>query len=308
MLVGGSMFARRRTTFLLVIVALFLLPVAVWYSLALLGVVDAPSSTSLVGFGCGLVAGAIVLFEMGLWVRKKMRGYRRVLFIPLGSAKRWMFLHIWLGLLALPLALIHSGFQFGGPLSAWVLALFIVVSASGIWGLALQQSLPERLLSDIPQESVASQIDVVMRSHLLDAEQLILALTDTHPVGEDEFLNPALRGNRPQTLAPSSAATVLRDFFTGEIVPYLLFGQASHSALRSADQTRHLFARLYEQLPAHAREHVQKLEQKCDLRRELDTQRSLNYWLHGWLYFHFPFSVALMVLMIWHAVVALKFW
>src|SRR6202035_4104613 len=107
-----------------------------WWGLARFGVVDFPSGSDGVGFVCGAIAGLIVLFEMLLWGRKKCRCRRRLFFlIPLGPARWWMFLHIWLGLLALPLAIVHSGFHFGGPLSAWVLALFLIVSASGVWGL-----------------------------------------------------------------------------------------------------------------------------------------------------------------------------
>src|SRR4051812_4715245 len=66
-----------------------------------------PGGGSLPGFAFGMLGGAIILFEMLLWPRKSLlRGF------SLGRAKVWMTAHIWLGLLTVPLLLMHGGFNF----------------------------------------------------------------------------------------------------------------------------------------------------------------------------------------------------
>src|SRR5262249_192819 len=58
-----------------------------------------PQPWSPFGIGCGVVGGAIVLFEMAILPRKWLRGRR------LGPTAVWMRLHIWLGLCSLPIVL-----------------------------------------------------------------------------------------------------------------------------------------------------------------------------------------------------------
>ena len=66
-----------------------------------------PGGGSPPGFAYGVLGGGIILFEMLLWPRKSLwRGWR------LGRTKLWMTAHIWLGLLTLPLLLLHGGFHF----------------------------------------------------------------------------------------------------------------------------------------------------------------------------------------------------
>ena len=56
---------------------------------------------------------------------------------PGGSAapRRWMRMHIWLGLLAVPCIWFHSGFALGGALTTALMWLFYIVIVSGIVGL-----------------------------------------------------------------------------------------------------------------------------------------------------------------------------
>ena len=71
--------------------------------------------------------GAIILFEMLLWPRKSLwRGWR------LGRTKLWMTAHIWLGLLTIPLLLLHGGFHFSlttSTLAAVLMWLLVLVVA-----------------------------------------------------------------------------------------------------------------------------------------------------------------------------------
>src|SRR5262245_13312614 len=86
-----------------------------------------PSGSSPPGFALGVFGGSIILFEMLLWPRKSLlRGFR------LGRTKVWMTAHIWLGLLTVPLLLMHGGFNFNlssatlATLLMWLLVLVVV--------------------------------------------------------------------------------------------------------------------------------------------------------------------------------------
>src|SRR5438874_690559 len=140
-----------------------------WYAFACLGAERLPGGSSLPGFTFGVLGGAICRFEFLLWPRKKKRNWR------VGRTQVWMRAHIWLGLLSTPLLVLHSGFTLGGALSSWLMVLFLAVIGSGIFGLALQQVLPRRMLAEIPAESIYSQIPRVRRQFREEAEQLVLA-------------------------------------------------------------------------------------------------------------------------------------
>src|SRR5262245_65335307 len=86
----------------------------------------------------------------------------------------WMNAHICLGLLTVPLLLLHSGGRLGGTLSTLLVALFGLVIVSGIWGLLLQNLMPRMLLEAAPVETVYSQIDRVGRQYAAEARRLVL--------------------------------------------------------------------------------------------------------------------------------------
>jgi hypothetical protein len=252
-----------------------------------------PSSPFGVATGVGLLL--IVLFEMALWPRKGLRGRR------LGRTKLWMRLHVWVGLVGLPVALAHAGFGFGGPLPAVTLALFLLVTFSGVWGLVMQQWLPEKILADIPEETVASEIDHAIRVHQDEATRLVRGLVEVPP-GKDEASTPA----GPVVVGPPAADLVA--FRDALLLPYLEGGRRTGSPLAARAEAQRRFARLRSVIPVPAHPALARLEALCDLRRQWDALARLNVWLHGWLLLHLPLSVAMTGLMLVHAVRALKYW
>ena len=122
---------------------------------------------SLPGFTFGVIGGLICLFEFLLWPRKALRSVRIV------RVQSWMIAHIWLGLLSLPILVLHSGFHLGGSLSRAVMVVFLVVIASGVWGLTLQNLLPRKMLSDVPAETIYSQIDRIIGQFHDEAARLV---------------------------------------------------------------------------------------------------------------------------------------
>src|SRR6195256_4048106 len=107
--------------------------------------------TSL-GLIFGTIALSIFIFAALLGVRKKLVLWR------VGTLQRWMRAHIWLTLLTIPLVILHSGFRLGGPMTTLLMALYLVVMVSGIYGLVLQHYVPTVMMERLPAESVYEQI------------------------------------------------------------------------------------------------------------------------------------------------------
>ncbi|HEY1187601.1 MAG TPA: hypothetical protein VGE74_08075 [Gemmata sp.] len=250
-----------------------------------------PLPSSAFGISCGILGGAVITFEMLLVFRKMFRRFR------LGRTRTWMRLHIWLGLLCLPIIWIHGGFGFGGPLPATTMILFLLVIGSGIWGLVMQQWLPQKILADIPGETIASQIDRLGEYNADEARQVITALTTVPP--ETESAEPLISG---------PLKVEIETFRDAVLLPYLERGRWSRSPLTAPAEAERRFARLREAVPPAARSALDKLQGFADLRRRWDDQKTLFAWLHAWFLVHVPLSWAMFALMILHAVKALKYW
>jgi hypothetical protein len=294
-----------------------------WYFLASRGQSRLPGGSSVPGFAFGVIGGLIILFEFFLWPRKKVRTWR------IGKTQTWMKAHIWFGLLAVPLLILHSGFRLGETLSAVLMILFIAVILSGIWGLVLQQIIPRRMLNEIPAETIYSQIDRAVEFLVGEAEQIVAATcgigsgTDTSaPVfanvsSETHITVGAMRkvgstqGRVVRTIVPPepiAGTEWLRDVYDRVIGPYLRKGDRSKSTLVSANRSVATFQELRTKVPIDAYPAVDAIEDLCLQRRQFDRQRRLHHWLHGWLLVHVPLSVALVALMVVHIIVTLKYW
>lgn len=282
--------------------------------------------SSVPGLTFGIIGGVLILFEFLLWWRKKVRTWR------IGRTQVWMQAHIWLGLLTLPILILHSGFRWGGMLSTVLLALFLIVIASGVWGLILQQYVPRKMLDLIPAETIFSQIDRVSQQFSDEAARLVdavcgppadiagesadLALVSSRPTEQGSFLTVGavrsvgkVQGRVLQTQVPRATvadAEPLRDFFHQTVAPFLA-GSVTTSPLWLTNRATQMFADLRLKLPPAAHEAVTTLEGICTQRRQLHIQERLHVWLHNWLLVHFPLSVALVLLMFVHAFVALKY-
>ena len=283
-----------------------------------------PGGASAPGFTFGVVGGLIILFEFLLWFRKKVRVWR------IGRAQAWMVAHIWLGLLCLPLFIYHSGFQFNGVLSNILTVLLIVVIASGVWGLILQQLLPRRMLDDLPAETIYSQIGYLSEQLLLEGEQIVRATCGPAPgeatkPGDDpeeqalhmHMVVGAVRtvgqvqGKVLETRASTPAvpdSEGLRIFFKTSVAPFLKQGPEPSSPMRHQARAAAMFQELKIQVPRAAHGAIDTLERMCTQRRQWALQARMHFWLHNWLWIHLPLSVALVVLMVVHAFVAIKYW
>jgi len=296
-----------------------------WYAWASGHAEEWPGGSTPVGLTLGIVGGLLILSEFFLWPRKQVRSWR------IGRVKHWMAGHIWLGLLTLPLLILHSGFLLGGTLSTVLTVLLVIVVLSGVWGLYLQQTIPKRMLDEVPGETIYSQIEHISHLTKQEAERLVdatcgragLDQRDSPDEAADYDSAPAyvvvgavrsvgrLQGNVLQTSVPSSpvpGSEPLRIFFNQEVRPYLLRGFHSSSPLSSRSRAEGIFRDLRTQLDPRAHPTVEAIAAACEQRRQHDLQIRLHRWLHGWLLIHLPLSIALVILMFIHVYVALKYW
>ena len=289
-----------------------------------------PTGSSDVGLLAGIVAGGLILFEMGIWLRKKVRTWRR-----LGPAKIWMIAHIWFGLAIIPIAFIHSGWQFGGPLSTSLMLLLLAVVASGIFGLVIQQYVPTQMFEEVPAETIYSQIDNIVHFYRDDAVSLIqnaCGVTgldkdrDVSGLSEEEFellesspsfhvittvqstgeyQGKVFQAQVRESMAHNSPAVV--EFFEEYIDPFLKPGSVSSLPLADFGYANTLFDRLRGKIDPKMKPVVNQLQEICDQRRQLIRQAQLHWLLHGWLLIHLPLSIALVAVLLAHAIVALRY-
>ena len=131
------------------------------------------------GLTYGTIAFAIFIFAILFSVRK------RVVLWRLGTLQRWMRSHIWLTLLTIPLVLLHSGFRLGGPMTTLLMALYVIVMVSGIYGLALQHQMPRIMKERLPAETVFEQIPHIREQVVAAAEKMRDSFKPTPPKRTD---------------------------------------------------------------------------------------------------------------------------
>jgi hypothetical protein len=301
-----------------------------WYLGHAAGSTRWPGGSSLPGLVFGLLAAAIIVFEFLLWPRR----WHRLRALRIGRTQAWLRAHIWLGLLSVPLVVLHTGFHLGGPLSTVLAAVFAVVIASGVFGLVMQQVIPRLMLQATPAETIYSQIDYVSQQFAADAQRLVLAACgeQREPRGEAETLTPAFQSEdedegfvvigavrtvgsvRGKVLATQASAgrvanpQAMRSAFFDTIQPYLQQGAAGGSLLADRSRAALWFEELRAGAGSDGQQVVAALESWCDNRRQFDLQIRLHHWLHGWLSLHLPLSAALLILLAAHIYAAIKYW
>lgn len=317
MLIRKSNFAEHYPWIVASVIVIAL--AVVWFFFASLGQSDWPSGSSLPGLTFGVVGGLICLFEFLIWPRKKLRSWR------IGKVSTWMRAHIWLGLLAVPLLVLHTGFRWGGPFSTTLMVLFLVVITSGVWGLVLQQFLPDKMLKEVPAETIFSQIDYVSELMASEASQIVRSVcnisvdsNDSENYSENGHMvvgavrnTGAIQGRVAMTASLMESmpdSKPLYDFFNEHIYGFLKNGEVAKSPLQITSRAHSMFNSLRTKLPPRAHEVVVLLEDLCNQRRQMITQAQIQFWLNNWLWVHLPLSVALIVLMFVHIFVTIKYW
>jgi hypothetical protein len=299
----------HRVWFMTSLLALLLagvlyIPYALWN-------VTGTGGGSTVGLIYGSIGSAMMLFAGLLGARKKFPTWR------VGRATFWMRAHLWIGFLSFPFIVFHAGFRLGsGALTQILMALFLVVFVSGIFGAVLQHYMPQVMTQRVPMETIYEQIDRVLEQLLQEAGLIVAEISEALEqemirVEEAEKLAP-VAGTRRKAAATVAAADErtsrkVTSFFESELKPFLMSRSIQKQALANPAQAAPLFQQLRVLVPQSLWPKFEDLENICEEKRQLERERRLHHFLHGWLLIHIPASYALLLLSAIHAVVALRF-
>jgi hypothetical protein len=223
--------------------------------------------------GLGLVMGILAAL---VFVFETAYPFRRSRARPLGTAKAWLQLHVYLGVLAFIGVLAHAGFRWPGGLLGWsLLVLSVWVTVSGLVGVWLQKWLPLAMAEGLRVEALYEAIPGLV-SHLLQE-------ADTRVAGASEVL-----GRFYQTEVRGGLAVL--DPSWG----YLLDVRAGRERVLEP------FKRVTPFVEEAEKEIVDDLATIRLEKMELDVQYTLQGVLRHWLVLHVPPAVVLMALLVVH--------
>ena len=290
-----------------------------------------PRGGSEVGLTFGIAGFAFMIFAALLGARKRVPTWR------LGRAQDWMRGHLWLGLLSLPLILLHGGFHFGGTLTRVLMWLLIITVGSGVFGALLQNYIPQIMTSEVPLETIYAEIENVQNLLREEADRAVESIcgaiglrkaeAEGQRAGGYTALRPisataaplrtsaAVSAGASAAVAPAvetillseAESAPLKRFYLQELRTFLEQPNRRGQRLGDSEKAKLAFAGLKTLLPVVAYGTLVDLEDICEEARQLVRQERLHRWLHGWLLVHIPLSLALMVLGAVHAVMALRY-
>lgn len=212
---------------------------------------------------------------------------KSITMLPIGSAAGWMQLHIYGGLLSVLIFVVHVDWQVPGGLLELILAsLFVIVAASGIFGLALMRSLPRRLARR-GEEVIWERIPVFIRELRDEAEETALQSTSK---------------NQSSTISDFYVSR-LHDFFR-EPRNLLLHLMGSDRALAALLDE---FDNMDRYLHAREGEFAEQLRELVLKKNDLDFHYSLQLSLKAWLLVHVPLTFSLLIIAVVHLILAYAF-
>ena len=255
---------------------------------------------SWLGLTYGSIAYAIFIFAV-LLNRKKKFPLRK-----LGTAQSWLRAHIWLTILTLPLVFMHAAFRFGGLMTSTLMWLYLLVMASGFYGLALQQFMPRILKARLPMETIFEEIPFLTQQLLAQALKIRDRLRPTKVQAEAASAHggggtAVLEGGPGYDSSKNSLLVALER----DVLPYLASSSTKRFRFNNPNFAAEFFRVLRVNCAPSEHDDVDQLAVWCEQRRQMDMQVRYHHILHSWLLVHIPSSFLLIILTGWHAVVLL---
>lgn len=226
-----------------------------------------------------LVAAFVVL--AGYNLRKKLP------FIPLGDSASWMQVHVYVGLLAVGLFVLHVGFDLpNGMLESLLWALTVLLLASGLLGIAITRLVPQAL-TEHGERLIFERIPR-LRAQLAEEVR--------------ERVDASLRDGTSNTIA-SHYVEHLKPYFDRprHLGHHLLGSRTPMQRL-----CRHLRA-LQRYLSKEDRQRLDEIEERVIAKDNLDYQYAWQRALKGWLFLHIPLTYATLIVAAVHVVLVYAF-
>lgn len=238
-------------------------------------------SESTWGLSYGIAAAVLLVAVLALGVRRRtMRLSSR---LGLGTARSWLYFHLYGGALFLLLVLMHSEFRLpSGWVTSWLWCLSLWTAVSGALGLTLQQWIPRVLASGLSTEVLYERIPELVDEVRERAAEVAAAS------GE------AIQGLYEREVAPELVAPRWRPLFFFDITGGV------HARLKE-------FRYLESFLSEEERERLETLGGLLKAKLEMDAHFTLQHALRVWLYLHVPTSVLLLVFVVIHVLSVLNY-
>lgn len=232
-----------------------------------------------------LLSGSVVLGSVVFLILLGVR--RRLPMIPLGSMSTWTQIHLYTGVFAIAAYAIHvPALIVGGYFEVTLAVLFIVVSASGMYGLYASRTLP-RVMTAVEGEPRFDQIHW-HRQQLSHTAMTLL-----------------------QSLDDDASVTVLGNYYGQQLARFFGTGPSfSYMMIPTGTQRRRLLAglkELHRYLEDDGKQVAGQYAALVRKRDDLDFHYAIQFRLRAWLVVHCVFSIVLLIGGSIHGLLAWRF-
>jgi hypothetical protein len=212
---------------------------------------------------------------------------KKLPFLPLVSARAWLQVHAYAGLITAVVFLMHIQWRIPtGQMESLLALLFVAVTVSGIFGWWISRAIPARMTA-VGGEVPFEEIPVARLALKKKAEALIVQII------------------------PTAKASTLAEFYAGRMADFFS-GPANFQAhlFGSRRPLNRLLGQMAEVNRFLGPEEKKGLDQLTMLVRQkdaLDFHRASQIVLKGWLFVHIPLTYGLLVFSAAHVIVVYAF-
>ncbi len=253
------------------------------------------------GYTLGSIATILVLWLTALGIKKRTYLHR------LGSLQSWVSAHIYLGLCVAVIATLHSGFQVGLNVHTLAYGLLLLVVVSGIFGLQLYITLPNKLSENLEKFTRSSCFSEVLSLNESASDLSELCGANVQAVVKSAIDRTSIGGgawdqifaiDRSKMVDPTlSESGGIRDVVNNKNQNGIL---TFVSSLIPKSEKKSEVIALQDLLSDLSRRRMLLFK----IRRDVQLKALLN----AWLYIHIPVSVALLVALSIHILSVFFYW
>lgn len=241
------------------------------------------------GIGYGIAASGLVLLLVAFGWRKRAYGSK------VGTLEGWLQAHVYLGLLAPVVVLLHTGFRFEDRVALAAFGVMALVALSGVVGATFYTVYP-RLLTEV--QSNLAPAETSERLNRLTASMARLA-SGRSPAFEGVY-REVVGSATPRGLAGWKL-----------LLGRLPGGGGGPGAAPEGGRGGNRWTRLLAQVPPEEQEALRQLlmlaRQHRELHLRLAYQERYKNLLDVWLWVHVPLSIVLLILIAAHVIAAMYF-
>ncbi|HVC55790.1 MAG TPA: hypothetical protein VND95_07530 [Stellaceae bacterium] len=212
---------------------------------------------------------------------------KKIAVLPLLSAATWLQMHLYVGLFAVAVFVLHTGWQYpDGVFNQVLWWTFVALAVSGIFGIWAQRLIAPQVRNR-GEAILYNRISALRMKLAAEAEQLA-----GHSVAE-------------------LGSPLLVDFYCDRIVPFMAGARNFWSHLLGArdpiDRLLRDLRALERYLNPRGRDALRELEERVVAKDNLDHQYALVSVMRGWLFIHIPLAYGIFVLIALHVVLVYAF-